>query len=356
MYKSILIAVLSFILTSCYQQEPFDEQKWRTEIASADSLGLFKNNYQDQKCINPWLVMKEKGGGDMFKWWFSKKPEYPISNEDFLPQVQPLTQETIKKAGEKDFFVWLGHYSYLLRINGQYLLLDPILSNRAFLPLRLVDLPIKKDELSTISNNFLTLITHNHYDHLDISTLEKLPDSSRFIVPIGVKEILPDKFIKQTSETNWWQCNKINDSLEIITLPAQHWSRRIFQSAYKSLWCGYLIVTPSYKLYFSGDTGYFIGFKAFREKFGAIDYAFLSIGPADPRWLMHYQHMNVSETLEAFDDLQANKLIPGHWGTFDLGDDPPGLTAKILEDKIKAGELDKNKIHLPVIGKIYPLE
>jgi len=353
MQKTIILSILILLTTSCYKPEPFDEAGWRKEIASADTSALYKNNFDGKNYFVPWQKMEKKGAFTIFKWWLAKKADYPIKDDDFLPQVVPLTADSIKNFGSNDFYVWLGHYSYLFRIDGQYLLVDPHLSKRAVIPKRLVDFPIKKEDLATLSDSFLTLITHNHYDHLDIATLENLPVKSEFIVPSGVKELLPDHFTEQIREGNWWQVYKISDSLEIISLPAQHWSNRIGQRANKSLWCGYLLITPNYKIYISGDTGYFFGFKKFKEKFGKIDYAFLPVGPSDPRWLMHYQHVNLDEALEAFSDLGADNFIPGHWGTFDLGDDPPGLPGKMLSDKIQAGELDKNKIHLPVIGKIY---
>jgi len=356
MQKTIILSILTLLITSCFKPDKFDEVAWRKQIAAADTSTLHKNNFDGEKYFAPWLKMEKKGLFTMIKWGLTQKADYPIKDDEYLPQVVPLTTDSIQKFGDDDFFVWLGHYSYLFRIDGKYLLVDPHLGKRAFLPKRLVAVPLQMEALSSISDTFLTLITHNHYDHLNIETLENLPDATKFIVPNGVKELLPEKFTAQTKECNWWQVYKISDSLEIISLPAQHWSNRLNQGAYKSLWCGYLIITPKYKIYISGDTGYFFGFKKFHEKFGAIDYAFMSVGPSDPRWLMHYQHVNLDETVEAFSDLGAQHLIPGHWGTFDLGDDPPGLTGKILKDRIKAGELDSNKILLPLIGKLYKID
>jgi L-ascorbate metabolism protein UlaG (beta-lactamase superfamily) len=127
-------------------------------------------------------------------------------------------------------------------------------------------------------------------------------------------------------ELNWWESVQLGDIVYTL-LPAQHWSRRIGQPGGSTLW-GSFLVQGSRTVYFSGDTGYFIGFKEFGERY-AIDYALLGVGAYEPRWFMHYSHMNVPEFFAAAEDLKATQSIPFHFGIISLSDEP--LTYPLYE-------------------------
>jgi L-ascorbate metabolism protein UlaG (beta-lactamase superfamily) len=175
-----------------------------------------------------------------------------------------------------------------------------------------------------------------------------------FIVPLGLKDFFIELGAKEVQELDWWQSTSINvtganaaganlagtGSVNFTFLPAQHWSRRLGQPAGTSLWGGFLI-EASKTIYFSGDTGYFCGFKEFGKQY-AIDYALIGAGAYQPRWFMHYQHMNIAEFFRAVDDLNAGTVIPMHFGVISLSDEP--LVYPLHEIKMR---LEKHPEYVP---------
>jgi L-ascorbate metabolism protein UlaG (beta-lactamase superfamily) len=150
---------------------------------------------------------------------------------------------------------------------------------------------------------------------------------------------------------DWWQAHDIGGTV-LTCLPSQHWSRRIGQSRNATLWASYMIETPEKVIYFAGDSGYFIGYREFGRKFEDIDYALLPITAYHPRWFMHYAHLNVDEALAAFKELKAKYFLPTQWGTFHLGDNPPGFPMFELDQKIRQMDLDSQKYLRPQLGEI----
>jgi L-ascorbate metabolism protein UlaG (beta-lactamase superfamily) len=135
----------------------------------------------------------------------------------------------------------------------------------------------------------------------------------------------------------------------------QHWSRRIGQEINTTLWASFLLITPTVRVYFGGDTGYFIGYQEFGRKYPGIDYALLPTTAYHPRWFMHYAHMDVDEALEAFRELGARVMIPQQWGTFHLGDEPVGYPAVELERKIAERRLDPARYRIMNLGEILAI-
>jgi L-ascorbate metabolism protein UlaG (beta-lactamase superfamily) len=195
--------------------------------------------------------------------------------------------------------------------------MDPFFSNRALVISKKEKIPF---DYSKLPQNPLVLISHNHYDHLDKRAIKQLTKKDAvFIVPLGLRNHMIKGGAKNVHELDWWQSTSAGP-VNFTLLPAQHWSQRIGQSTNTTLWGGFLIVA-SKTFYFSGDTGYFCGFKEFGNKYD-IDYAILGAGSYEPRWFMHYQHMNVAEFFRAADDLNAKTVIPMHFGVISLSDEP----------------------------------
>jgi L-ascorbate metabolism protein UlaG (beta-lactamase superfamily) len=140
-----------------------------------------------------------------------------------------------------------------------------------------------------------------------------------FVVPLGLKNYMIGLGAKEVHELDWWESVSLG-TVTYTLLPAQHWSRRLGQKTGETLWGGYLI-EGSKTIYFSGDTGYFIGFKEFGRRYD-IDYALLGAGANEPRWFMHYSHMNVADFFRAADDLGAKTTIPIHFGVISLSEEP----------------------------------
>jgi N-acyl-phosphatidylethanolamine-hydrolysing phospholipase D len=185
-----------------------------------------------------------------------------------------------------------------------------------------------------VPDDAIAVVSHAHYDHLDRYTVARLPRSIRWIVPLGLARWFERIGHRNVVELDWWQRVRV-DRWSLTCLPAQHWSFRLGQRRDRSLWCSWLIETAPRRFYFAGDSGYFVGFREFGRRFGPIDVAFLPIGTYEPRSHLRYQHMSPAESWCALDDLQAQTLIPMHWGTFQLGwdvtFDAPSALRSVIE-------------------------
>ncbi|MDR0502397.1 MAG: MBL fold metallo-hydrolase [Treponema sp.] len=303
-------------ITQCVSQPPeFSEAQWHEITRSADSEMLYApNTAADGTFFNPWLKQREHKSGS---WFFSKKKKYEKISKTQYGSVK--NDYSYLSDNSFDSISYCGHAAVIIKMNGKTIFTDPFLSRAAFIMPK--DEYIKFDYSKTPQKP-VVLISHNHYDHLDKDSVKKLiKKDAVFIVPLGLKKLLTSYGAKEVHELGWWQSVTL-DSVEYTLLPAQHWSRRLGkdQGSRKTLWGGYLI-QGSKTVYFSGDTGYFIGFKEF-GRFWDIDYAILGAGAYDPRWFMHYSHMNVEEFFSASVDLKAKYAIPMHFGVISLSDEP----------------------------------
>jgi L-ascorbate metabolism protein UlaG (beta-lactamase superfamily) len=269
--------------------------------------------------------------------------------------VVDKAKERILAMPQGDFIMWVGHATFLIRLNGEYWLVDPIFSERAVVVKRKTPPGITAEALREVAPNLRVIITHNHYDHLDASSIEDLPENAKMFVPLGLKEYVQDMNKKDVMEMDWWQEIDCGNGVRLVCLPMQHWSRRFGQGPRETLWASYMLITPKVTIYLGGDTGYFIGYKEFAKRYPKIDYALLPTTAYHPRWFMHYNHMNVDEAIEAFKDLNARYMIPQQWGTFHLGDEPPGYSILELKKKIAERRLDASRFLIMDIGEILPI-
>jgi len=351
--KKIIPAAFIAASIGCSQSKSqFDEDKWLNTVNNTKAKNLYVSHYKNGRFYNPWLPMKVTSLFTLLKWKFSVRLKYTAYEETYKPPVIKDARERILSMASEDFIMWIGHNTFLVRIDGNFWITDPIFFQRAFLPKRKTPPGITLNELKEITDKINVVITHNHYDHLDKKSIEELPDNSRIIVPMGVKKYVEGTGKKNVKELDWWQTFDCGNNAKLICLPAQHWSRRITQRINTTLWASYMLITPSLTIYFRGDSGYFIGYKEIGRKFPNIDYAFLPTTAYHPRWFMHYAHINIEEALRAFEDLGAKYLIPTQWGTFRLGDNPVGLPAIELKKKIAEQKLNPSKFLIMDIGEI----
>lgn len=228
-----------------------------------------------------------------------------------------------------DFSVtWLGHATMLIKAGKLWILTDPVFSQYAtptppLGPKRLIQLPINIDDLPHID---IVLISHDHYDHLDLQTVRKIAKqengSPLFLTGLGLKSWFEANVADaKVEEMNWWDKIKLGNA-EFVFVPAQHSTGRAFTNKNETLWGGWTVEYASKKFYFAGDTAYEAElFKQISQKVGHIDFAALPIGAYKPRNLMRYEHMNPHEAVQAHLDLKSIKSIAIHWGTFQLGDE-----------------------------------
>ncbi|MDI3362167.1 MBL fold metallo-hydrolase [Lelliottia sp. V89_10] len=273
--------------------------------------------------------------GDVERWRKERKaaglPKPPsLGYHDFVHQWwQPAELNDLSEDG----VWWLGHASVLLRLDGQYLLTDPVFSRRAS-PLPFVG-PERKTppviSVETLPRLDALVISHNHYDHLDSATVRRLlrrfPDL-RVFVPLGLGDWFRRRGAKSIIELDWWQ-SAIFQGLAITAVPAQHWSMRTFWNRNRSLWCGWVFEGTTQRFWFSGDTGYSPQLLAIPERLGEITAAALPAGAYAPRWFMSAHHMDPQSAIALWQQMGMPRAFPIHWGVFELADE--SLDEPVLE-------------------------
>jgi N-acyl-phosphatidylethanolamine-hydrolysing phospholipase D len=221
---------------------------------------------------------------------------------------------------------WIGHSTLLVQMEHLTFLTDPIWSDTPspvpfWGPSRFVAPGIALENLPAID---FVVISHNHYDHLDLPTLEALAQrdaDTRFLVPLGNGALLRKRGIERVEEFDWGETTQ-HEGVTIHCLPAQHWSKRSLTDDHKALWSSWAVTGSGRRFYFAGDTGYFDGFVQIGLALGPFDLAAMPIGAYEPSAMMHESHMNPEEAIQATLDLRARRAVAMHFGTFDLSDEP----------------------------------
>lgn len=261
-----------------------------------------------------------------------------------------------KKEEEKLIIAWMGHSSVLIQIDGLNLLTDPAFGKYAspvsgFGPKRFFPSPINVEELPPID---FVLLSHDHYDHLDKKTIKKfINHSSNFICPLGVgKHLLKWGIrISRISEMDWWEDYILSKNVKLIATPARHFSGRGLNDRNKSLWCSFVITGKSKRLFFGADSGLHEGFEEIGRKFGPFDISMLEIGASNPYW--PDIHMGPEKAIQAHTMLNAEILLPIHWGTFNLAMHP---WKEPVQKIIELSKLHQVKLLLPAPGSICEID
>lgn len=357
------LIVLLFLLAlvglahSCALSPPsFDEKAWRTRLESADPALLYASPAREGRYFNPWMPEDKKSFFTLLRWKLTRPKAYTDEETSFLPPVVENVRSRILSLPRSDFILWVGHGAFLIRLNGDYWLVDPIFSKRALLPKRRTPPGISLEEIRELTTDLKVIVTHNHYDHLDKKSLTGLPEDTIVVVPLGLKSTVQKMNKKTVVEMDWWEEAHFGNGIRLVCLPAQHWSRRLGQGFNETLWASFMLITPAVTIYLGGDSGYFVGYREIGKRFPGIDYALLPTTAYHPRWFMHYNHMNIDETIEAFHDLNARFMIPQQWGTFHLGDEPPGYPALELKREILERRLDPARFIILDIGEIHTIQ
>ena len=248
---------------------------------------------------------------------------------------------------------WVGHASFVLKLGGLLTAIDPIWSHRiGGMVKRLVPPGVALESLPPLD---VVCVTHNHRDHLDLPTLQRLGPGPLYVVPLGNARLLRDAGLPNVIELDWWQTHA-HGALQITLVPARHWSMRTPWDRNDMLWGGYVLRGPEGAAYHSGDTGSFPGFAEIGQRAGPIDWAMLPIGAYAPRWFMQPQHMDPDEAAQAFEMLGAQTFVAMHWGTFKLTDEATDEPPARIRALWGARGLDPSRLWVMDVGETRPLE
>ena len=277
-----------------------------------------------------------------------------LTPDHMLPAIKLDSAKVAATQDTATVITWLGHSAFIVEMDGKRLLLDPMLGDRAspfsFMgPKRFSELPITMEELPTID---AVLISHDHYDHLDYGSIKELNKKTRhFFVPLGVGAHLERWGVpaSKITELDWWQEARFQ-GLTFAATPSRHFSGRSLSDRMQTLWTSWVIMGRQDRIFFSGDSGYFDGFKEIGYKYGPFDITLLENGQYNELW--PNIHMMPEQTVQAHLDLKGKLLLPIHWGSFALALHP--WTEPIERVTAEAGRLNV-PIATPRIGEAVVL-
>lgn len=300
---------------------------------------MTKHHFDGRRFHNRYPDNKDRKIRELIRWFRTRKPSKWPKHVHLSPQQVPC--ERIPEGTIHATFI--NHSTVLIQMDNINILTDPIWSKRCgplpFIgPKRKSPAGINFADLPPID---LVLVTHNHYDHMDLPTLRQLQKDHQpqFCVSLGNKRFLESKGLHRVTELDWWQSTVYNEKLKVTFVPSQHFARRGVFDANKTLWGGFVLEGSEDPVYFAGDTGYGTHFKQLYEKFGEFCLAFLPIGVYSPRWYMSAVHMDPADAVQAHLDLHAKQSVGIHFGTFKLSDEAMGEPVIFL-----GKELAKRKI------------
>ncbi|OON40505.1 MBL fold metallo-hydrolase [Izhakiella australiensis] len=288
---------------------------------------------------NPEPELRQKG--DLKKWQKERKASgLPLPPEEGYPAFISRWCQPVDLTGSEDAVWWLGHAAIMLRLAGQYTLIDPALSPRVspvsfYGPQRKTPAPLQIADLPSLS---YVVISHSHYDHLDRPTIKQILrrfPQVEFIVPLGLAPWFKRMGARRVTQLDWWQTVQL-DSITFQAVPARHWTMRTLWDRNRSLWCGWVIKQAKLNFWFSGDSGYSDSLLAIPERLGPFNLLALPVGAYAPKWFMQGQHMDPSQSVHLHQAAGCPLTIPVHWGVFELADEsldePPWVLDQALRD------------------------
>jgi L-ascorbate metabolism protein UlaG (beta-lactamase superfamily) len=354
-YKTLILTVMAaagaMIFLPAGRTERHATQD--TSSLSLEEIASQKIHHGDGAFLNPFAKspMHRRNLMEILRWKFLTKNRF---EEDYARErVVPVHIDW--KALEQHHSVsvtWITHASVHIRENGSSLIVDPVLGGM-FWPIQdFTPLAFPPSDIPPVD---AVLVTHGHYDHLDIDSLKHFNGRARYLVPLGHAGLLREHGMTRVQEMDWMDTARAG-SFEITFLPANHWTmRNPFTGPNTALWGGFLVKTASGKtIYISGDTAYFDRFREIGAM-GPIDLAVINLGAYEPRWFMKKSHMNPGETVKAFRELGAKKLMVVHWGTFRLGDEPVFQPFLDIRQEMASAGLSERLVELKH-GQTYSLD
>jgi L-ascorbate metabolism protein UlaG (beta-lactamase superfamily) len=290
---------------------------------------------------------------DLLKWQLSGNPQKEEKQND--GSRLEIEDPTEFLNSEKDGILWLGQASFFIRLNGVGIVTDPVFGEPSFIK-KYVNAPSPIEKIRQID---YVLLSHDHRDHCDEETLKQIAGkfpNAEFLAGLGMEDILNEwKTASNEVQTAGWfqQFDTKTEDLKIAFVPVRHWCRRGLFDTNKRLWGGYVISGAGKTIYFGGDSGFGSHYRETAEVFPEIDYFLIGIGAYKPRWFMEPNHNSPEDTLKGLVDINAEFMIPMHYGTFDLSDEPPGEPLRLLKEKAAEMNLSDKIKPLNINGSLY---
>lgn len=280
--------------------------------------------------FNPAGWRQARGFSKLPRWWWQRLQGQGETWPRRVPAPQPVQLPDVVPAGQVAV-TFIGHATFLLQLAGVNLLTDPVFATRAGPfgwagPKRARPPALRLGELPRID---VVLVTHCHYDHLDLSSLRWLARAHRphILTTLGNKAWLEARGVGRVTEADWWQEREATPDISAVCTPAQHFAARWPWDKNRTLWGGFALNTPAGRIYFAGDSGFCEGFAEIGARLGPIDLALIPVGAYEPRWFMEPVHMNPDEAVRAHLAVRSRRSIGMHFGTFQLTDE--GLEAPL---------------------------
>ncbi|HSI44329.1 MAG TPA: MBL fold metallo-hydrolase [Methylotenera sp.] len=275
------------------------------------------DHFNGKRFFNP-THQKDHTLSELMRFLISYRPKpWPkeVINEKDLNLHQNLSDNEVA-------ITFVNHATLLIQVNGANILTDPVWSERAS-PLSFAGPKRARQpgiEINDLPKIDFVLVSHNHYDHMDLATLKLLNErfSPTFLVALGDRKKLEKLGAKHVVEMDWWQKFEVSSELEFIFTPTQHFSGRTPFTFSKSLWGAFVIKSKGHQIYFGGDAAYSTQFTETSNRLGQMDLSLIPIGAYEPRWFMKSVHMNPEEAVQAHLDLKSKRSIGIHFGTFQL--------------------------------------
>jgi L-ascorbate metabolism protein UlaG (beta-lactamase superfamily) len=289
---------------------------------------------------------------DVLKWKFERNPQQAEKKAEVWQPAIDRSGAFLQSAD--DCIVWLGHASFFIRLAGFNILIDPVFYNVPLIK-RFTPFPIDPALLKGLD---YVLISHNHLDHCDKRSLELVAaNNPQTTYLTGLKmERLLHKFTgsEKIQTAGWYQQYVTDDRIRICYLPARHWTKRGLRDENSQLWGAFVIQGGGKTIYFAADSGYGSHFADAGRVFPDIDYCIIGIGAYKPEWFMAQSHVSPADAVKGFNDMHARVMIPMHYGTFDLADEPMGEPiAQLL--KLEQQGLIQGRLENSTIGEKIPI-